>query len=163
MTTNDAPTTINAGIESAALRKLVYQLAGYQPGEDTDTNVVQAAEEAIERMNELETRLSAIEGATGINMENAEYQQLSRPAKVKRVREKLKQKARETQNGRSAMDYNEIAALFDYHASPGHSVELAKAAAEYDEEHNTSNRAGYSYEKRSDGNNRVTVDLEKID
>jgi hypothetical protein len=147
------------GIEHAALRKLVYQLAG-NPDPD-DVNVVQAAEQAVDRLNELETRVGAIEGATGINLENAEYQQLNRAAKVKRVRQKLCEKAREKQNGRAAMDYNEVAALFDYHPSPGHAVDLAKAAAEYNEDTGTSSREGYEFEKRSDGNNRVKVDVEK--
>jgi len=148
------------GIEMAVLRKIVYQLAG-DPDPD-DVSLMEAALEAVERFDEMEDRLAALEGATGINLENAEYQEMSRAAKIKRVRDALKAKAEESHNGKAMMDYNEVSALFDYNASPGHAVDLAKAAAEYDEQTDTSCRAGVEFQKRSDGNNRVVVDLEKL-
>lgn len=110
----------------------------------------------------LEERVSALEGATGINLANAEYKTLSRAAKLKQIREKLTKKAEDDPRGKAAMDYNDIMWLFDGHPSPGHASELTKAAAGYDEETGQSTREGFDYQKHEDRNNRVVVDLKKL-
>lgn len=153
----ESPRATSKTLETAALRKLIYQLAASPDPDDVD--IFEAAELAVNRVESLEQeneelreRLGALEGATGINLENAEYKQLSRAAKLKRIREKLAEKAEQNGSGKAAMDYNDIMWLFDGHASPGHASTLLKEAGEAE---------GYSYKKHEDRNNRVTVDVKK--
>lgn len=138
------------GLESAAVRKLIYQLAG-NPDPD-ENNISDAAEIAVERMNELDERVKTLEGATGVNLDNADYKNLSRAAKVKTIRESLAEKAKATRNGKASMDYNEIMAVWDYQPSPGHATELAKDAGD---------APGYNHEKHDDKNDRVVFTGEK--
>lgn len=149
--TDASPGTVGSGIEVAALRKLVYNLAD-NPDPD-EVNVVQAAEIAVNRFNEMDERMAALEGATGINIENAEYKNLSRAAKLKEIREKLKSKAEQNTNSKAAMDYNDVIWLFDGHPSPGHASELVTKAGD---------SPGFNFQETEDRNNRVIVDLEKL-
>lgn len=138
------------GIEMAVLRKVIYQMAG----DPEDASLMEAALIALEEWEERGERLSALEGATGINIENAEYHDLSRAARIKRIKDSLRENAEKT-NGRAAMDYKDVIWLFDGNPSPGYAVDLLKASEDRED--------GYKFEKfeSRDRNNRLVIDLTK--
>ena len=80
------------------------------------------------------------------------YEHLTRPQKVRRVREALIRKEI-TQNGKAKLDYTDVQWLFDGHSSPGHAYDLMELAGEAE---------GFRYEEPGSGSNRVVVERDAV-
>lgn len=143
--------------EMAALRKFVFTLAGYGPGESPPDgyDIGDAVDDAVARIDEIEElndRVARIEAVVNASPENIAYQTLTRDRKVHIVRSKLVEIALNT-NGSAALDYNEVTKLFDGHPSPGHAYDLMEWAADLE---------GFDYDKNPDGNDRVIVRTDAV-
>ena len=100
----------------------------------------------------LRERLATLESLVAPDPENVTYEQLTRPQKVRRVREALVRKAM-TQNGKAKLEYTDVQWLFDGHPSPGHSYDLMKLAGE---------AKGFRYEEPDSRSNRVVVERDAV-
>lgn len=146
-------------LERAAARKLIYRLAELDGVEMDagDTNLVEAANRAVEQVNDLAERLDDVESklaeldARAPTPSQKDYQSLGRNEKVTILRQKLTELAENT-NGKAAMNYNDVIQAFDGHPSAGHAYDLMEAAAEAD---------GYHYGENRGGEKRLAVNLDK--
>lgn len=100
-----------------------------------------------DRVAKLEELVDPDPGAVG-------YENLTKEQKVFRVRKVLAERAGRS-NGKAAMGYKEIVALFDGHPSPGHAYDLMERAGEL---------VGYAYDVGGGGrgNKRVRVELDDV-
>jgi len=100
-----------------------------------------------ERVAELEELVDPDPGAVS-------YENLTKEQKVFRVRKVLAERAGRS-NGKAAMGYKEIIALFDGHPSPGHAYDLMKRSSKL---------AGYDYDQAGGGrgNKRVRVEIDAV-
>jgi len=99
------------------------------------------------RIVELEELVDPDPGSVG-------YDNLTKEQKVFRVRKVLAERAGRS-NGKAAMAYKEIIALFDGHPSPGHAYDLMERAGKLE---------GYAYDKAGGGrgNKRIRVNVEAV-
>lgn len=137
-------------------------------GDDTNTvddeldRINTLAVRALERLHDVEDqledaqrRLAELEEVVDPDPGSTEYANLTKAQKVFRVRKVLLRMALSS-NGRSKMHYDEVRALFDGHASPGHCYDLMERAGEME---------GYGYDESGvggDGQKRVRCDASRV-
>lgn len=111
--------------------------------------------EALETENDqLRERIAELEQVVDPDPGSVEYEQLTRPRKVHRVRKALAENAANSHTGKASMEYSDVIWLFDGQPSAGHAYDLMELAAELD---------GYSYdEPNGGGQKRVRVNLEAV-
>lgn len=110
--------------------------------------------DVLEEENEqLRERVAELEEIVTPDPNSVEYDQLTRPQKVHRIRKKLVEQAARRHNGRSSMDYKEVTWLFDGHPSPGHAYTLMELAGELD---------GFEFDPDSGENQRVLANLDAV-
>ena len=114
-------------------------------------HLMERLDEAEEERNRLRERVAELEELVDPDPGAAEYEQLTRPQKVHRVRRYLVEVAAE-RNGKAAMQYREVKSLFDGHPSAGHCYDLMERTAELD---------GFDYDTPSGqgGQKRIRVNL----
>lgn len=138
------------GPEMAALRKLAYALGDV----DHDATLFEAADAAIERIDELEAEVAELQGAVDTDLHFREWKEMTKKDKVRRIQAELVESAQQTQNGKDSMDYQDVIWLFNNRPSAGHVYNLMEVAAEGD---------GFMYEEGKDGrNNSLLVDLDAV-
>jgi len=137
------------GPEMAALRKLAYGLGDV----DDDASLFEAADAAIERVDELEQELAELQGAVDTDLHFREWKEMTKKDKVRRIQAELVESAQSSQNGKDSMDYQDIIWLFNNRPSAGHVYNLMEIAAEGD---------GFSYDEGEGQNNRLLVDLNAV-
>lgn len=101
----------------------------------------------------LRERVAELEKIVSPDPNAVEYEQLTRPQRVHRIRKKLVEQAARRHNGRSSMDYKEVTWLFDGHPSAGHAYTLMELAGDLD---------GFEYDPNSGKNHRVLVNLDGV-
>lgn len=138
-------------LEAAAVRRVLWSLAGDEiDAADEDTTMIDAADAAISRVEELEERVAELEGMIDPDPGRKDYDALTKDQKVRRVRSALLEQAEDARNGKAKMNYKEVMWLFDGHPSPGHAYDLMERAGELD---------GFAYDEAGgDGEKRVRVD-----
>lgn len=130
--------------ETAAVRKVLFSLAGDDVGDDAD--VFEAVDAAAERMNDLSERVAELEQVVDPDPGSQDYQQMTKAQKVHRLRVALLEQA---DDGKiPSMKYKDVLWLFDGHPSAGHCYDLMERAAEAD---------GYYYDTNEGGEKRVRV------
>lgn len=112
------------------------------------------------RVNELETenndlrdRLADLEEIVDPDPASRDYQQLTRGQKVRRIRRVLIEQAVSRQNGKAAMEYDDVVWLFDGNPSPGHAYDLMGLAGELD---------GFEFVDPEGRNKQIRVDLAAV-
>lgn len=106
-------------------------------------------EAEIER---LEYRVAELEVATPD--ETTDYSELSQDEKIGRVRQELMQRANAAPSGKAQIEYKDVLwSVFDGEPSAGHVYNLMKSAGRAD---------GFEYADPTDGNKRVTVDVDAV-
>lgn len=103
-------------------------------------------EQLREELTELHEIVNPDPGST-------EYESLSKPQKVHRVRKYLVEQAASQATGKSQLVYREVITLFDGHPSPGHAYDLMEAAGALE---------GFDYGEDAGGTKRVTVNLDGV-
>jgi len=140
-------------LEAAAVRRVLWSLAGDDANTDTDT-MMDAAEAAVARVESLEERLAEMEELVDPDPGGKAYEQLTKDQKVHRVRTALLEQAGNARNGKAKMNYKEVMWLFDGHPSAGHAYDLMERAGSID---------GYAYDAAGgDGEKRVRVDTDAV-
>ncbi|RLM67655.1 hypothetical protein [Halorubrum sp. Atlit-26R] len=139
-------------LDHAAIRQLIYGLASGDP-EDYD-NIVDAVHEVVEENRRLREEVAELQELVDPDPGATEYQQLTKPQKVSRVRSALVEEA-EKRGGRAALHYDDVKWLFDGHPSAGHCYDLMERAADMD---------GFAYDRPSGegGQKRVRVNLDGV-
>lgn len=148
-------------LRNAAVRKIIYELAGVGKEEfdATDVEMIDAARMAVENVEELTDRVAELEEQVdSLKNQTAdpaaqEYQHMNKDEKVRAVREKIRTVASRS-NGKAAMGYKDVIQLFDGHPSPGHAYNLMESAGLAD---------GYHYGENRGGEKRLRVNLRKTD
>ena len=127
--------------KSSALREDVWQLE-------------EENERLRERVADLEELVDPDPGAT-------EYEDLSKPRRVYRLRKALVEQAASAATGKAAMTYNDVKWLFDGLPSDGYCYELMKRAAGWDPDTQTATFDGFGYGRPSGdgGDLRVTANI----
>ena len=138
----------------AAVRKLIHRLADVDPYDpDTDATIFDAVNDAVDRVESLESKVSELEEVVDPDPGAVEYDQLTKAQKVRRIRKTLLQNAAE---GRApVMKYRDVMYLFDSHPSAGHCYTLMERAADAD---------GFHYEQggHGDGEKRIRVEPDAV-
>lgn len=139
-------------LDHAAFRQLVFGLASGE-AEDYDT-IVEAVREIVAENQRLREEVAELQELVDPDPGATEYQQLTKPQKVSRVRSALVEEA-EKRGGRAALHYDDVKWLFDGHPSAGHCYDLMERAAELD---------GFAYDRPSGdgGQKRVRVNLDGV-
>jgi len=108
----------------------------------------------LEDENEqLRERVAELEEIVDPDPNSREYEHLTKPQKVHRVRRSLVEKAAQTR-GKARMKYDDVQWLFDGQPSPGHAYDLMELAAELD---------GFAYDQAGgDGQKRIRVNLDAV-
>ncbi|MEZ3163270.1 hypothetical protein ABNG03_00140 [Halorubrum sp. RMP-47] len=145
---NDA----SEALDHAAFRQLVWGLVDGDSSE-YDT-IVEAVHEIVEENQQLRERVAELEGLVDPDPGATDYQQLTKPQKVSRVRSALVEEA-EKRGGRAALQYDDVKWLFDGYPSAGHCYDLMERAADLD---------GFAYDRPSGdgGQKRVRVNLDGV-
>lgn len=107
----------------------------------------------VERIDDLENRVSELEEVVDPDPGNVDYEQLTKEQKVFRVRKHLLKRATNT-DGKASMKYKEIMALFDGHPSPGHCYNLMERAGEME---------GYAYDEAGGGKGEKRIRVKSDD
>jgi hypothetical protein len=102
------------------------------------------------RIDDIESRLTALEDAVNTDLRRKEYEQMDKRDKARLVQFNLIETAKDRPTDKAAMTYKEVKYLFNGQPSPGHLYDIMEAAG---------NEAGFSYQTRDENNNRITVDL----
>lgn len=107
-----------------------------------------------DRIETLEDRLAELEELIDPDPGTTEYDQLTKDQKVFQIRKHLLTMADQT-NGRAAMKYKEVMALFNSHPSAGHCYDLMERAGHLD---------GFEYDKAGGGkgDKRVRVKADAV-
>lgn len=109
--------------------------------------------ELEEENDQLRDRVADLEEIVNPDPTSREYDHLSKPQKVHRIRRSLVEKAAQTR-GAARMQYDDVQWLFDGHPSPGHAYDLMELAAQLD---------GFEYDTPGDGGKkRVRVNLDAV-
>ena len=105
-------------------------------------------------VEELQDRVAELERAVDPDPGSVEYDQLTKEQKVFRVRKALATDAKRS-NGRAAMKYKAVMALFNNRPSPGHAYDLMERAADAD---------GFAYDTagKGEGEKRIRVELDGV-
>lgn len=135
--------------ETAAVRKLLFSLAG--EGVNDDADVFEAVEAAAERVENLSERVAELERVVDPDPGAADYDQLTKPQKVHRIRVALLEQAADGKP--PAMKYKDVLWLFDGHPSAGHVYDLMERAADAD---------GYHYDTNANDEKRVRVEPDGV-
>ena len=135
-------------LEAVALRKLLWRMAGNKHEADEST-VLEAANAAVDRMEQLEDRVAELEQLVDPDPGTTAYEQLTREQKVHRVRVALLEQA--TAGKSPVMKYDDVRWLFDGKPSAGHAYTLMELAAEAD---------GYAYETGGHGKGQKRIRVE---
>ncbi|MFB6256468.1 MAG: hypothetical protein ABEH58_07060 [Haloplanus sp.] len=107
----------------------------------------------VEAENEsLRERVADLEQVVDPDPGAVEYDELSRPRKVHRVRRRLVETAART-NGKAAMQYSDVMWLFDGHPSRGHCYDLMSLAGDLD---------GFRYDNTGDTQHRILANLDGV-
>jgi cell division septum initiation protein DivIVA len=108
-------------------------------------------ETLLETVEELEARVNTLEARVP-EPAKQEYDQLDKHDKATIVRQKLYETAKST-NGKAAMSYKDVIAVFDGNPSAGHAYDIMGLAGERD---------GFNYGQGQDGSKRLTVDSRTV-
>lgn len=102
----------------------------------------------------LEDRIAALEQLVDPDPGAVDYDQLTRPQKIYRVRRALVERAA-TNGGTASMQYDDVMWLFDGHPSAGHCYNLMERAATLD---------GFAYDEAGNGRGqkRIRVVLDGV-
>jgi chemotaxis regulatin CheY-phosphate phosphatase CheZ len=140
------------------MRKVIYRLAKLDDPDRADNmDVVEAANTALENVENLATRVENLEAKIEVLENRAPdpsqkaYEDMDKADKVTVVRQKLKDVAENT-NGKAAMTYKDVLAIFDGRPSAGHAYDIMRSVKEVD---------GYDYGQNREGQKRITVNLKK--
>lgn len=112
-------------------------------------------QELREENQELKERVAQLEKVVDPDPGSKDYQRMSRPEKVRKLRESLYRKA-ESKDGTAQLTYDEVLALFDHHPSAAHAYQLMERAA-YAE--------GFRYDRMgtsNDGQKRLAVEIQAV-
>jgi hypothetical protein len=165
----DGPATLTENsLEMVAMRRLIYSLAGYPPGEEHPDgyDIIDAVDDAVERIgaldgagaggdvpDDVQERLVALESTVDTDLDGKAYEELTRKDKVREIQTALINEAASSPTNKTAMDYQEIRWLFNARPSTGHVYDLMDFAGQEN---------GFDYQHRDGGNNRLTVDLDDV-
>lgn len=108
---------------------------------------IEDAEEENEQLRNQLDRVAAL-----VDPDDLEVDEMSKQQKVARIREHLVERAR-SRGGKAALDYNAVVALFDGSFEPPYAYKLMSAAGKVE---------GFDYSTPSQGNKRVSVDLDRV-
>lgn len=103
--------------------------------------------------DDLRDRLTDLEEIIDPNPASRDYQELTREQKVHRIRRALIEQAASSQNGKAAMEYDDVVWLFDGNPSPGHAYDLMGLAGELD---------GFEFVDPEGRNKQVRADLAAV-
>lgn len=131
------------------VRDLDARLGAYRR---KDLHQQELIEEQREELEQLRDRVAELEEIVDPDPGATEYEQLTKPQKVHRLRKHLVQEAAQT-NGKYALKYREVKALFDGHPSAGHCYDLMDRAGELE---------GFGYDEGTGGEKRVRANLEAV-
>jgi len=140
-----------SGPEQAAVRKVIYRLAELD-GTECNEDMITAANEALENVENLANRVTELEAQVEALQERApdpsrmDYDDMDKSDKATVIRSKLKAEADAT-NGRAKAEYKDVIRMFDGYPSAGHAYDLMEATAELD---------GCNYSQAPDGSKRLT-------
>jgi len=135
------------------LEKKTEAMSGGLSYANDQIDILKEENEKLREENEqLRRRIADIEAIIEPNPGSKEYRQMSKDERVLKVRRTLARRAKKN-GGKASMDYNDISAVFDEEPSNGYCFKLMKAAKK---------AQGYEYEKRTDGNDRVKVELAAV-
>lgn len=133
-------------LEVVALRKLLWRMAGDECDDPDEHTVLEAANAAVDRLEDLEERVAELEEVVDPDPGTTAYEQLTKDQKVHRVRVALLE---QVMAGKSAtMVYDDVVWLFDGKPSAGHAYDLMELAAEAD---------GYIYETGGHGKGQKRI------
>jgi hypothetical protein len=135
--------------ETAAVRKVLFSLAGDDVDDDAD--VFEAVDAAAERINDLSERVSELEQVVDPDPGSQAYEQMTKAQKVHRLRVALLEQAAEGKI--PSMKYKDVLWLFDGHPSAGHCYDLMERAAEAD---------GYHYDTNNNDEKRIRVEPDAV-
>lgn len=110
-------------------------------------HLMERLDEAEEERDQLRERVAELENIVDPDPGATEYEQLTRPQKVHHLRRHLTEEAA-TGNGKFAMKYREVKALFDGYPSAGHCYDLMKRAGELD---------GFTYDEAGGGRGQKRI------
>lgn len=102
---------------------------------------------------ELRSELAELREIVNPDPGSTEYDALSKPQKVHRVRRYLVEQAATSATNRSSLTYKEVIALFDGYPSPGHAYDLMEVAENLD---------GFQYTENADGQKQIRVNVEAV-
>jgi len=135
--------------ETAAVRKVLFSLAGDDVDDDAD--VFEAVDAAAERIDDLSERVAELEQVVDPDPGSQEYEQMTKAQKVHRIRVALLEQA---DNGKiPSMKYKDVLWLFDGHPSAGHVYDLMERAADAD---------GYHYDTNQNDEKRIRVEPDGV-
>mgnify|MGYP000565406822 CR=1 FL=1 len=152
-----ATNTPTLGPEQAAVRKVMYRLAELDGTDADDMDLLTAANEALENVEDLQRRVTELEAKVESIDDRApdpsrmDYDSMDKADKATVVRSKLKAEAEAT-NGAAAATYKDVIRMFDGHPSAGHAYDLMRAAGERD---------GCEYDTAPDGSKRLTYNAKR--
>jgi len=146
------------GPEQAAVRKVIYQTAGLDGMDTGDMGIVEAANQALENIEDMAARIDDLEDKVDALNDRAPdpkrkaYADLSREDKVTVVCSKLRAEAG-APTGAAAAEYKDILRMFDGEPSAGHAYQLMDAAT---------NRDGFQVGKNAGGTKRLTYNATRV-
>jgi len=115
---------------------------------------VEAEKDELKHENaELRRQVSELKSQQNPDPESKSYDELSKPEKVRKVREQLVSVAETNHNGCSTLKYKEVKMLFDGYPSAGHCYDLMELAGGAD---------GFGYDENGEGTKRVRVDIDAV-
>jgi hypothetical protein len=135
--------------ETAAVRKMLFSLAGDEVDEEAD--VFEAVEATAQRVDKLSDRVAELERVVDPDPGAADYEQLTKPQKVHRIRVALLEQAADGKP--PSMKYKDVLWLFDGHPSAGHVYDLMERAANAD---------GYYYDTNANDEKRIRVEPDGV-
>lgn len=106
-----------------------------------------------ETVRDVDQRVATIEAQVQLDMDEKDYEQLTREDKAREIQSSLIHAARESPTDKAAMNYREVRFLFNGRPSTGHCYDLMDLAAQED---------GFDYEEREEHENRITVNLPDV-
>lgn len=105
------------------------------------------------RRHKAEQRIDVLEAKVDPDPHTKEYSDLSKPEKVRMLREELVKRASSTQSGKAQMDYKDVQYHFDSQPSPGHCYDLMELVE---------NEDGFRYADPTDGKKCIRVDSDAV-
>ena len=140
--------------EMAAVRRLLAGLSGVDDDELLEMSAPERATDSVERINDIDDRLAAVEGHVSPHTGTTEYDDMDRDDRVFELRVALAVKARNN-GGAAAYTYDQVTAKWDEKPSAGYAYKLMKLAADYDADTNRSKKDGYIYTTNPDGQRQL--------